>query len=79
MNKFKIGDTIHYMYLNKPESKTIIGICTIEGKVETSGLREESKENETVKLYFTGSYASVKESEAFSSLEELKQSVFNQK
>lgn len=76
MSKFKIGDTIHYMYSNKPESKTIIGICTIEGKVETSGLREESKENETIKLYFTGSYSNVKEDEAFASLEDLKESLF---
>lgn len=77
MNRFKIGDTIHYMYSNKPESKEIIGICTVEGAVKTSGLDEISKNGVSVVLYFTGSYSSVKESEAFSSLDELKESLFN--
>ena len=77
MSKFKIGDTIHYMESNKPQSSVIIGIAKYEGKIK--GIRNEHtvKENEQKIIYHFDNYSETEEKDAFSTKEELQTSIFN--
>lgn len=78
MKKFSLGDIVHYMESNIPQSKTVIGKATLEGEVKTvshTGLSNE-KDNPVKVILFTGSYSSVESEKCFKTLEDLKQSLF---
>lgn len=74
---FKIGQTIHFMSSNKPSSGKVTAILTIEGKVKIdyTNFNTESGEKETV--YYVD-YSQIKGSDAFDSLEDLKNSLFSE-
>lgn len=78
MSKFKIGDEIHYMECNKPKCSIVKGIARYEGTVK--GIRTEEhiiKENEQKVVYHFDNYDQVAEVDAFSTVEELKTSLFS--
>jgi hypothetical protein len=81
MKSFKIGDTVHYMESNIPQVKTVVGKATLEGEVKTTGysLFSNEKDEPTKVILLTGSYSSVDSDKCFSTLEELKQSLFPSK
>lgn len=78
MKNFNLGETVHYMESNLPQSKVVVGKATLEGEVKTVSHTGVSNEggNPTKVILFTGSYSSVDSEKCFSTLEELKHSLF---
>lgn len=77
MSKFKIGETIFSMESNKPAQHVIEGISKLEGKVNS--LRSWGDVNlpeGEVQINYHSGYTTIKEDDAFSSLEDLKNSLF---
>lgn len=73
---FKIGETVWYMQSNKPTSSTINAVIKIEGKAKVGYTEYDSKEDGEITIYSAG-YSTFKEEELFTSVELLKESVFN--
>lgn len=72
---FKLGDTVFFMQSNKPCSGEIMAILVIEGKMKVDYHQYDTKgEKETI--YYAG-FSTFKESEIFSTMEELKESLFS--
>lgn len=78
MKNFNLGETVHYMESNLPQSKVVVGKATLEGEIKTTSLSSISNEggSPTKVILFTGSYSSVDSEKCFSTLEELKESLF---
>lgn len=74
---FKIGQTIYYMSSNKPQSGKVTAVLTIEGKVKIDYTNFNVPELEKETVYYVD-YSQIKSSEAFGSLEDLKQSLFSE-
>lgn len=73
---YKVGETVFFMQSNKPCSGKVAAVLIIEGKVKLDYTTHEVKEGEKLTLYYA-SFSSFKENEVFSTLELLKESVFN--
>jgi len=75
-SSFKIGEEIFYMYSNKPVSKKITSIYSIEGELEI-GYSKFKSENGFIKVLYKTEYDVVEDVFAFANIEDLKKSVFN--
>lgn len=78
MDKFKIGDIIHFMESNKPQSKEVTGIAILEGNVNVTSYSAINQKEGKNTIYFTDSYNAVRSNDCYSSLEELKAMVFGE-
>ena len=78
--KFKVTDVIHYMNDNKPKSSTISGYTIKVGKTRDGSYNESTvKEGEfEITYHLDKGYDSVKEADAYKSLNDLKEAVFAQ-
>lgn len=73
---YKVGETVFFMQANKPCSGKITAVLIVEGKVKLDYTTHDVKEGEKLTLYYAG-FSVFKEDEVFTSLESLKESVFN--
>jgi hypothetical protein len=76
-SKFKIGDTIHYMENNKPTTGDVTSICSVVGEVEFRFGKVKSDQDSIAIVYFIGTYTTINETNAFKTMEELKESLFS--
>ncbi len=75
--KFKVDEEVHYMEDNKPKSGVVTGIIMKQGKGEGIHDKFDVAEGEIEITYaISGHYYSIKEVDAFPSVESLRDSVF---
>lgn len=77
MANFKINQSIAFMKNNKVTVKNVTGISTYQGKINELHKSCDLKDGVVDVIYHCGTYCEVKESEAFNSVDELKQSLFS--
>lgn len=73
---FKLGETVWFMQSNKPTSSTVTAVIKIEGKVKIDYTTYDSKDGEEITIYTAG-FSNFKEEDLFTSIDLLKESVFN--
>lgn len=77
MSKFKIGETIFSMESNKPVQHVVEGKSVLEGKVNSlRSWGDVDLPKGEVQIQYHSGYTTIKEQDAFISLEDLKNSLF---
>ena len=76
-SKFKVGETVFFMLNNKPVSREVKGISSYDGVIESLHFKK-SKNEESFNVLHTGTYEEVKEENAYKSISDLKNHLFDE-